>query len=279
MIGPAPGVVPPACILVRVFGLNKSMRYRRALFVIVAMVWGGQVNSVPAQMSGSVAEQYLFAQVNAERAQRGLPELQWDAALYRAAQTHAREMAARASISHQYPGEPELAVRGRQAGARFSIIAENVAEAPTAVRIHDAWMNSPGHRANILQPKLDSVGISVVQRDGQLYAVQDFGRSVDRLSFDEQESTVAKLLTEAAPVNILPTSDEARQTCSMKTGYAGQRQPWFVMRFTAGDLDHLPEALKTNLATGRYHQAMVGACAPPSGQNFSSFNIAVLLYP
>jgi len=123
-----------------------------------------------AQSKSSVAEQYLFSAANAERLQRGLPPLHWDAALYRAAQGHAQEMAARASISHQYPGEAELADRGRRAGARFSEIAENVAEAPTAVRIHDAWMNSPGHRANLLDPQVDSVGISVLRRDGQLLA-------------------------------------------------------------------------------------------------------------
>ncbi len=122
----------------------------------------------------SVAEQYLFQAANAERASRGLPTLRWDTGLYHAAQGHCWQMAQRESISHQYPGEPELASRGKNAGARFSMIAENVAEAQTAVRIHDAWMNSPGHRANLLDPHLDAVGISVRSRNGQLYAVQDF---------------------------------------------------------------------------------------------------------
>jgi hypothetical protein len=232
-----------------------------------------------AQSQSSVAEQYLFSAANAERVQRGLPSLRWDAALYRAAQGHAQEMAARASISHQYPGEPELADRGRRAGARFSEIAENVAEAPTAVRIHDAWMNSPGHRANLLDPHVDSVGISVLRRDGQLYAVQDFGRTVAALSFSEQETKVSSLLLSAAPLELLPTSDDVRRTCSMETGYAGARRPWFVMRYTAGDLTRLPDALKTELSTGKFHQAAVGACSPRGSQPFTAFNIAVLLYP
>src|ERR1700742_3316719 len=132
----------------------------------------------------SVSEQYLFQAANAERAQRGLPALRWDAALYRAAQRHAQEMAERQSISHQYPGEPELADRGKNAGARFSVISENVAEAGTAVRIHDAWMNSPGHRENLLDPRVDAVGISVRSRNGQLYAVQDFERKVESLTLE-----------------------------------------------------------------------------------------------
>src|ERR1700753_2446322 len=124
-------------------------------------------------------------------------------------------MAARASISHQYPGEPELAARGKSAGAHFSLIAENVAESSTAVRIHDAWMNSPGHRENLLDPQSNAVGISVLRRNGQLYAVQDFGRTVDDLSFDEQERTVASLLISITPLTLLDMQEDARSTCAM----------------------------------------------------------------
>lgn len=226
----------------------------------------------------TVSEQYLFQAANAERTQRGLPALRWDSALFRAAGNHVHEMAERQSISHQYPGEPELTERGRLAGARFSTIAENVAMAPTAVRIHDAWMHSEGHRANLLDPKVDSVGISVLQRNGELYAVEDFDRSVEDLSFDEQEQRVGQLVASAGGLNLLP-SDEARQTCQMESGYAGDRRPYFVMRFTAGDLTQLPDQLKAKLATGRFHQAAVGACAVKEKQAFTAFNVAVLLYP
>ncbi len=246
---------------------------------MLAVVAAVSLRCAAAQRPTSVAEQYLFTAANAERAQRGLPELHWDAMLYRAAQGHAQEMAERASISHQYPGEAELAVRAKQAGARFSLVAENVAEAPSAVRIHDAWMNSPGHRANLLDPKVDSIGISVIRRDGQLYAVQDFDRSVARLSYDEQEGVISHLLDSAYPLNILAGSEEARETCSMESGYAGRRQPWFVMRFTTGDLDRLPSQLTAKLATGKYREASIGACSPSGRQPFSSYNIAVLLYP
>jgi len=65
----------------------------------------------------------------------------------------------------------------------------------------------------------------------------------------------------------------------MDSGYAGSRKPWFVMRFTSGDLSHLPQILTDKLATGRYRQAAVGACPATGTQNFSAYNIAVLLYP
>lgn len=227
----------------------------------------------------SVAEQYLFAAANAERTQRGLRALRWDGTLYRAAVEHGQEMANREAISHQFPGEPDLSTRGRQNGARFSRIAENVAEAPTAIEIHSAWMHSPGHRANLLDPAVDSVGIGVVNRGGELFAVEDFDRSFAKLSLDEQETAVGDLLHAHSSITILPASGDARRTCAMQTGYEGTRMPWFTMRYTTADFTRLPDALTEKLASGKYHHAAVGACAVSSTNNFSAYNIAVMLYP
>jgi hypothetical protein len=167
----------------------------------------------------------------------------------------------------------------KSAGGRFSVISENVAEAQTAVRIHDAWMNSPGHRENLLDPRVDSVGISVLRRGGQLYAVQDFDRAVAILSLAEQERTVAQQLMAAGAAGILTDSDDARRTCGLATGYAGARQPRFVMRYTSADLSRIPDVLRQKLAAGQVREAVVGACAGPAGQPFSTYSIAVLLYP
>jgi len=235
--------------------------------------------SSPPPRIGSVAEQYLFSAANAERAQRGLPPLRWDETLHRAALQHAGEMASRESISHQYPGELDLAERGRAAGARFTVIAENVAEALSAPEIHDAWMQSPDHRANLLDPRVDSVGISVMRRDGQLYAVEDFDRTVRSLSFEAQENAIAELLRSEATLYLLPNVDDARQTCAMSTGFAGARKPWFVERFTTSSLDRLPETLRQKLASGKYHSAAVGACEARNSGSFTPYAFAVLLFP
>lgn len=254
------------------------MKLKAWVVALFAVSLGVIAALAQSQAMRTVSEQYLFQAANAERVQRGLQPLRWDGSLYRAAINHAREMAQRQSISHQYPGEAELTERGKLAGARFSTIAENVAMAPTAPTIHRAWMNSEGHRDNLLDPTVDSVGISVLSRNGELYAVEDFDRSVQRMTLEEQESQVAELVQETARVSVA-SSDDARATCRMETGYAGSRQPWFVMRYTAGDLSRLPDQLKAKLATGKFHQAVVGACAGKQKQAFTSFNIAVLLYP
>ncbi|MGI4828798.1 MAG: CAP domain-containing protein, partial [Janthinobacterium lividum] len=231
----------------------------------------------------SVAEQYLFQAANAERVQRGLRPLRWDGALSHAAALHAREMADRESISHQYPGEQDLADRAQSAGAQFSVVAENVAEAPNAVTIHTAWMHSPDHRANLLDDRVDRIGIGVLVRDGEVYAVEDFDRGVAALSFEEQENAIATLLSPSSNLQVqvqVQVADEAaRRTCAMNSGFAGDRRPWFVMRFTTGELDVLPDQLKARLASGKFHTASIGACAARGTGPFTSYNIAVLLFP
>lgn len=251
----------------------------RSICVLAAVLLPSMALMPESPRAGSVAEQYLFSAANAERAQRGLQPLRWDETLHRAAQRHAGEMAARESISHQYPGEPDLANRGRAAGAKFTVIAENVAEAWSAPEIHDAWMRSPDHRANLLDPRVNSVGISVMRRGGQLYAVEDFDRTVDSLSLEEQESAVAEMLRTEARLHLLPNVEDARRTCEMDTGYSGVRKPWFVMRFTTASLDRLPNTLRQKLATGKYHSATVGACAAKDSGPFTPYAIAVMLFP
>ncbi len=230
----------------------------------------------------TVAEQYLLSAANQERALRGLEPLRRNPLLARAATLHAQEMAAHRSISHQFAGEPELTTRGASAGVAFSVISENVGEAPSVVPIHDMWMHAEHHRANLLEPSVDSVGISVINRGGELFAVEDFAKTVRAASLEDQESAIGSLVTRHGLDVVLDSPDlttAARETCRMKTGYAGPRMPYFVMRFTTDSLTQLPEQLKTKLASERYHQAAVGACTAKGSGPFTSYNFAVLLYP
>ncbi|MEO6817538.1 MAG: CAP domain-containing protein [Edaphobacter sp.] len=230
--------------------------------------------------SPSVAEQFLLAAANQDRVALGLQPLHLDPTLAQAALAHAREMAAHRDISHQFPGEPKLSERGANAGAHFSLISENVAEAPVAAMIQDLWMHSEGHRKNLLDPNVGVVGISVIVRDHEYYAVEDFANLVQPLNFNAQESAVATLLAKfGMQIGNVISEKDARQTCSMSTGYAGSRQPWYIMRYTAHSIAQLPAQLQSRLSTGKYHQAVVGACSESTSSPFTSYNIAVLLYP
>jgi uncharacterized protein YkwD len=236
----------------------------------------------PAAEPATVAEQYLFTAANQERATRGLPLLHRDPLLVRSAAQHALAMADHASISHQFPGEPTLPKRAANAGLAFTLITENVGEAPSSVEIHDLWMHSEHHRDNLLDPAVDAIGIRVIARDGELYAVEDFAKTLQNVSLEEQESAIAALIAHSSRIALLTTPDavaDARKTCALSTGFAGTRKPFFVERFNSSNLTELPSQLKTQLASERYHQAVVGACVVNSTGPFTSYNFAVLLYP
>ena len=264
-------------------GLNPLISLTKTL-VITSLALASVVPKLQAQSAfGSennltIAEQYLFAAANEARANQGLSPLRLDPVLIEASAQHAREMANRATISHQFDGEPELATRGANAGAHFSLISENVGEAPSSVIIHDLWMQSPGHRANLLDPKVDSIGIAIVTRNNQLYAVEDFASTVENLTLTQQERTVASVIAQSG-MRVAETTDDARQTCAMNTGYAGSRQPWFIMRYTVSSLNAIPTQLMSRLTSGKYHQAVVGACPATRKSSFTAYTIAVLLYP
>src|SRR4249920_1982519 len=103
-----------------------------------------------AQNKAASPERELFNATNRERLAHGLPALQWNDALSVAARKHANEMASKDALSHQFPGEPSLPSRVKQAGAHFVWLSENVAPGPNTSLIHAEFVKSPPHRANIL---------------------------------------------------------------------------------------------------------------------------------
>ena len=164
-------------------------------------------------------EQQVMALANADRAQHGLAPLKWDPVLAQAAAEHAQLMAQQPALSHQYPGEPDLAARAGAAGAHFRSIAENVALAPNPEALEQEWMHSPPHRANILNPSMTTIGVGLVQRGGNYYAVQDFAATVAEMGPDQIEQKIGQLLQQRGLQPAGMTQD-ARQTCEMDHGAA-----------------------------------------------------------
>jgi uncharacterized protein YkwD len=86
-------------------------------------------------------------------------------------------MAQHGSAEHGYAGEPNLASRAKQAGAHFVWLAENVIQGPAVEVVQEEFLKSTNHRANILDSDMDSIGAGVVERGGQLFAVEDFSKA------------------------------------------------------------------------------------------------------
>jgi hypothetical protein len=163
------------------------------------------------------------------------------------------------------------------AGAHFSLIAENVAEGPDLEGIHARWMQSKPHRENLLNPRVDSVGIGVSERDGQLFAVQDFSKSVPNLSIGQQEEQFGVLLV-ARGLRLLTNTRDAEQACKTSRVDKVWERPLAMVWFETTDLTSLPASLERRIRSGHYKSATVGACPSNSTPGFAAYRIAVLLY-
>jgi uncharacterized protein YkwD len=116
----------------------------------------------------------LYGLVNSTRAAYGLGPLGWNDQLGALAQSWSEHVAATGDFSHQNLG----ALLGNPAFAGFSGLAENIMSGTcgmSAGAIHQAWMNSSQHRANILG-NYSAIGIGVACNGGTVAAVEDFGR-------------------------------------------------------------------------------------------------------
>jgi uncharacterized protein YkwD/uncharacterized membrane protein required for colicin V production len=121
------------------------------------------------------AEERMLDLVNTERSKAGLGPLAMDAALRALARAHAADMFAQGYFSHTGRDGRSPFDRMHDAGIGYTTAGENLALAPTTDFAHQGLMNSPGHRANILNPDFHRVGIGVL--DGGIYGkmfVQEF---------------------------------------------------------------------------------------------------------
>jgi len=222
------------------------------------------------------AEQDLMDAVNRERQERKLPLLKLDEGLARAARKHAELMAEQRLLEHQLSDEPDLAARAHDAGARFSHITENIGMAEWADKLHEGWMRSPGHRANILDPRIDSIGIAVVEGEERFYAVEDFALAVEQLSLEEQQKRVELLLT-VRGFHLINIGD-AKKFCDPGTQFVGSRRPGYVARYETPSISLLPNDVDRALHSPQYKSATVVACPQKETTGFTSFRIIIVLY-
>ena len=97
---------------------------------------------------------------NAERRQARLQPLTNDPLLANTAQDHSDDMADNDFFSHTGVNGSKLGDRVKKSGYQYSTAGENIAAGQTtAEQVVEAWMNSPGHRANILNSKFTEIGV------------------------------------------------------------------------------------------------------------------------
>ena len=118
-----------------------------------------------------------LALASAERQRAGLAPLRYDPRLGRAALTQADYMRRRGRMSHTGPNGSSVADRARSAGYRMCHGAENVADGWRSPQsVNRAWMDSPAHRRNILNPRVTEGAVAAVaDANGRLFWVMVLG--------------------------------------------------------------------------------------------------------
>lgn len=256
--------------------MRTTVQARIATALGVALALALLAAQAQAQQPDSLAGQ-IFSLTNQDRAADGLPPLRWNAALARSAAAHAQIMAQQPALSHDYPGEPPLLQRAASAGAHFDVIAENIASGWSAGQINNAWMHSQPHRHNILDPKLNALGVGIVRQGGKIYAVEDFAQSAQVLDPAQVEQKVRALL-QAQGVDVSAPAAPAEQACRMWRGIPKGSSARSIIRFETPDLTRLPAQIVQAIRTAKFTKAAVGACPPPAGQDFTTYRVAILFY-
>jgi hypothetical protein len=222
----------------------------------------------------SSAEKRILEDLNHERIKNGLTPLEWNEQAAAAARAHTRLLAENAQLSHQFPGEASLPERLGATGARFTVAAENVARTEWIEDVHLALMGSSGHRANMLNPRYNAVGIAVVQDKGKIYVTQDFVFLVPEYSEALFASAFAESLRLARKVrkaDIRPdallhklacaTDGDASKLADQVSGATS------VVVFTSSDPHNLPEKMLSRAANADFHRMNFGVCFRPDQEH------------
>jgi uncharacterized protein YkwD len=137
------------------------------------------VDVVPTPKNAKQIRASILCLLNVQRASRGLELLHTSTVLRTAARRHSRDMLRRGYFDHQGPGGPSLVDRLRRVGYWPASAAENIGmgsgvlATPAAMVL--AWMDSDGHRENILGRRYDELGIGAVASAGRIAYTTDFG--------------------------------------------------------------------------------------------------------
>jgi uncharacterized protein YkwD len=249
---------------------------------------GTSVGDPVDQLTGD--EQAMLNLLNQARQQHERDPLALDTELTEAARKHSRLMMRQRELSHDFPGEPELLQRLAGANVHFDAAAENVAESGSVSDAHRELMLSPGHRANILSPRYNAVGIGIVtSSDDQIYVTEDFAHRVTKFSPPEIEDGVfAQLNKLRAQKGLAPLErrkismlehEACREDINVKAiGRALSSAGW-VSFFTSAQPSEIPDAVVKVALLPEARSVGLGVCYPPAwGESYSIFQVVAVFF-
>ncbi|NJM22548.1 MAG: CAP domain-containing protein [Richelia sp. RM1_1_1] len=156
-------MAPKYCLpIVQTLGLGICKQVGASEAALAGLECGCRPSRKPSRPSGNNSnyENRVIELTNQERRKRRLPPLQNNPKLAAAAEKHTRNMAAQNFLSHRGRDGSTLASRVQATGYKYSGLAENIAKGQrTPEQVVQSWMNSPGHRRNILDRGFREIGV------------------------------------------------------------------------------------------------------------------------
>ncbi|HEY8427594.1 MAG TPA: CAP domain-containing protein [Sandaracinaceae bacterium] len=143
----------------------------------------------------------LFAMLDETRREAGVPPLREHVGLREVALAHSRDMAENGFIGHTSPRTGSAADRVRAAGFASGLVLENIGRGYGAAEIHRGLLESPGHRANLVNPDVTHVGIGVVAQPengrSAFIVTQVFVRMSERIDLAGAPERLVSLINRA----------------------------------------------------------------------------------
>jgi uncharacterized YkwD family protein/spore coat assembly protein SafA len=145
-----------------------------------SLIYVGQKINIPNIDNVKTLEQQVIDLVNKNRVSAGLAPLKANWELSRVARYKSQDMINKNYFSHTSPTYGSPFQMMESFGIRFSAAGENIAYGQrTPQEVMNAWMNSPGHRANIMSSVYNQIGVGVAKKsNGTCYWTQEFIKSL-----------------------------------------------------------------------------------------------------
>lgn len=261
---------------------------------------GGQAPVPKATGEERAAALALVALVNAARAESGLTPLVVSKPLAAVSRAYCAEMERTGLVAHESAISGGPGDRAARAGIRFTRLTENLAVAADADAAHEGLMNSPGHRANILDPAVTEIGVgaifSVVDGLESLIVTQLFAAPQERIDPATAPGELIERLNAARRARHLEPfarhawldarAAEALADCgasSLKAGSGAEKAPPFrllrAVKIEGGTLEQIAESLVGSEQSSSPHLTHVGvAVARAKGDAGAVGGCAVVFY-
>ncbi len=257
------------------------LRDSGALFLFVVIIGsfalgaGGHYLITRTDLTSLVLSSVLVDYTNQNRDTQSYSHLVISPVLEKAAQMKARDMAEKGYFAHNSPDGKTPWYWFRQAGYDFAYAGENLAvNFNESAEVSNAWMNSPGHRANILNEKFTEIGIATAQGYYQgkptTFVVQLFGRPTKTLA---QTATIVSSKTNTAPIK----EDVVVKTVEPRVLSESVSNELFVAVENADKVLGSTSLVKSDVKYSAFYQRVLASPKKYLGVFYSIVSLAIMI--